>query len=63
MIQIGHKLYERCQYCEQVIRINKPLFGSLHICLTQAEIDAKYGRPNRSSRVEGRGETHEAQKD
>ncbi len=33
----------RCKYCEKQVRI-KPLFGTLHICLTPNEIAIKKQR-------------------
>jgi len=28
----GHKIYALCESCETVVRINKPLVGSMHVC-------------------------------
>lgn len=25
----------RCEWCGKVVRLNKPLFGSMHLCLTE----------------------------
>ncbi len=30
--RIGSKLYGPCGFCREVIRLNKPLLGSTHIC-------------------------------
>jgi len=32
MIIAGGKIYDTCGDCGQLVRVNKPLFGSLHIC-------------------------------
>ena len=29
---IGSKVYATCDACNKLIRINKPFFGSLHLC-------------------------------
>ncbi len=31
-VDIGGKRYRMCSGCMQVIRVNKPIFGSLHVC-------------------------------
>lgn len=39
--------WRRCCYCGKVVRINKPLFGSMHVCLTEEEIrlvDARHAQ-------------------
>lgn len=41
MVVVGNGLYQKCQACEQVVRLNKPLIGSFHLCLTEEEIAAK----------------------
>jgi hypothetical protein len=33
----GHHCYEVCGVCGKLVRLNKPLLGSLHICLTEEE--------------------------
>lgn len=38
---VGNKLMAVCRDCEKVIRVDKPIFGSLHICLTQEEKQIK----------------------
>lgn len=48
MILIGNKLYERCADCGEIVCINKPFFGSLHLCLHPGEtndLDPKDFRP------------------
>jgi len=32
IITAGNKLYVRCPDCHSLVRINKPIFGSLHVC-------------------------------
>jgi|APCry1669193181_1035450.scaffolds.fasta_scaffold90610_3 hypothetical protein len=34
---VGKKLLDVCQDCGQIVRIDKPIFGSLHICTTPEE--------------------------
>lgn len=29
---IGNALYAKCANCGSIIRLNKPIFGSLHFC-------------------------------
>lgn len=41
MIIAGSKIYEKCATCEKLVCVNKTIFGSLHFCLTPAEIVAK----------------------
>lgn len=41
MIIAGGKLYDTCRMCGQLVRLNKPIFGGLHFCLTDEEIAAK----------------------
>lgn len=31
-VDIGNKRYGVCQACRSVIRVNKPIFGSAHVC-------------------------------
>lgn len=31
-VAIGGKIFARCAGCDQVVRVDKPLFGSLHLC-------------------------------
>ncbi len=31
------KIYAICNYCKSLIRLNKPIFGSLHACLPPEE--------------------------
>jgi len=32
IIIAGHKLYVICPVCNELVRINKPLLGDIHIC-------------------------------
>lgn len=34
---IGNSWYNRCSECEQYVKLNKFLFGSFHLCLTDEE--------------------------
>lgn len=37
MLVLGGKVYEVCGKCGQIVRFDKPLLGSLHICVTPEE--------------------------
>ncbi len=39
MITAGNGIYETCSYCGRLVRLNKPMLGSLHLCLTTEERD------------------------
>lgn len=39
---LDDRLYGRCAACGQVIRVNKPLLGSLHLCTIDEEVIAVY---------------------
>ena len=49
MFRFGNKLYAQCKECGSVVRINKPIIGSLHLCtdssvtpsITKAEDDPR----------------------
>ena len=41
---VGGKWYSECPACEKTIRVDKPLIGSLHVCLTPDEIQEKQER-------------------
>lgn len=30
---VGGKIYSTCDDCGKLVRVNKPLFGSLHVCI------------------------------
>ena len=34
---VGNKLMCVCDGCGKIIRVDKPIFGSLHLCLTPEE--------------------------
>lgn len=34
---VGNKLMSQCRYCRKILRVDKPIFGSLHICLSDEE--------------------------
>ena len=38
---VGRKIYATCGNCDALVCINKPFFGGLHICATEAEIAAR----------------------
>jgi hypothetical protein len=31
----GNKMYQKCVYCNELVRINKPIFGSMHLCVSE----------------------------
>ena len=39
---VGNRIYTTCIDCGKVVHINKWLFGSMHLCLTEEEIEAKH---------------------
>lgn len=47
MIFAGNQIWDHCQICGKFVRINKPIFGSLHICLSEEEIREKQSKPSR----------------
>lgn len=34
----GGKVFGRCARCNRIVRINKPVIGSAHTCLTDCEV-------------------------
>lgn len=44
MIVAGNKIYGICLDCGKLVRINKPIIGSVHICLTEEEKALKQQR-------------------
>jgi len=43
----GSRIYMVCQDCERLVCLNKWIFGSLHICLTDEERMVKQGLKER----------------
>lgn len=39
---VGNKLFAVCPECDQFVRIDKPIFGSFHFCLTDEEKRIKH---------------------
>jgi hypothetical protein len=33
----GAKIYSVCAGCGEIVRMNKPIFGSIHVCATEQE--------------------------
>lgn len=33
----GGKIYSVCAGCGEIVRMNKPIFGSIHVCATEEE--------------------------
>lgn len=40
---VGGKIYGVCADCERFLQVNKFLFGSMHICLSEEERKLKHG--------------------
>jgi hypothetical protein len=36
IVERGNKLYARCGQCATVVRVDKPLVGSMHLCRNSA---------------------------
>ena len=43
-IIVGSRIYMVCPDCESLVCMNKWVFGSLHICLTEEELKTKQRR-------------------
>jgi hypothetical protein len=41
VVRAGSRLYARCATCLNIVRINKPIVGDWHFCLTDEEIAAQ----------------------
>jgi len=41
MFVVGNKLMTVCGWCEKVVRVDKPIIGSFHLCLTDEEKERK----------------------
>ena len=37
LFKVGNKLYGVCQACGSIVRIDKPIFGDLHLCVGQKQ--------------------------
>jgi hypothetical protein len=37
-VKWGRKVYSVCGACKQVVRVNKPLIGSMHPCVDRADV-------------------------
>lgn len=33
------RLFQRCAKCGKIVRVNKPIFGSLHVCALDEDDD------------------------
>jgi len=40
--RIGRSIYETCSVCGKQVQLNKWLFGSLHLCLTDEERKGRF---------------------
>ena len=36
---VGNKIYARCQECGKLVQVNKTLFGALHICDSEENLN------------------------
>jgi hypothetical protein len=36
-MRAGNKIYDVCQDCGKLVRLNKPLLGSVHFCIYPAD--------------------------
>ena len=34
---VGNKLMGKCKWCCKLVQVNKWIFGSLHVCVTEGE--------------------------
>jgi len=41
MIIVGNGIYEICPKCKKLVKINKFIFGSLHYCDSDDELESK----------------------
>jgi len=44
LIITGRGIYMWCKWCDKLVKMNKFILGSLHICLTEEEQSAKAKR-------------------
>ena len=42
-IVTGGKIYMRCPACGKLVRVNKPIIGSLHVCADETDPDEDSG--------------------
>lgn len=49
MIIVGNGIYSHCPTCGSLVKINKFLFGSLHVCLTDEEITHRQKRERKET--------------
>ena len=53
MIVTNKRIYQRCTICGKLVRLNKPVFMSLHFCLPPEQREAVLRR-----RFSGRGSSY-----
>jgi len=41
MIIVGKSIYDTCDYCKRLIKVNKFIFGSLHYCDSNNELESR----------------------
>lgn len=41
LVQMGRRVYGRCYDCGELVRVDKPLLGSLHLCVTDEEAERR----------------------
>jgi hypothetical protein len=49
---IGRSIYEVCGTCGSIIRLNKPIIGSLHICLSEEDMRTIRANPQQCQRLQ-----------
>ncbi len=37
IVVVGDAMYRKCLDCQQIVRINKPVLGALHFCLSEED--------------------------
>jgi len=42
MIILGNSIFERCPDCGEIVKLNKWLIGSTHLCVSDAEKDQNH---------------------
>jgi len=57
LFRIGEKLYARCSDCGDIVCVNKPLIGSMHICSSNENFEKKEKCPTRSKSEKAPGLT------
>lgn len=56
----GTGVFAVCPACEKVVRLNKFLLGSFHLCLTEQELAQKMAMGHQTSRFQSQAEANAA---